>query len=79
MAGEGERVLHGARLSLDAGELSRRADALAFALANTRLAGLEPDAQTMADLARVARGEIDISDVLESVRARIAAGEFRPR
>lgn len=47
------------------------------AVANQRLEGLEPDARTVVELRRVVRGELTIAEVLQSVRARIAAGEFR--
>ncbi|WAT16207.1 hypothetical protein [Xanthomonas fragariae] len=42
-----------------------------------RLEGLEPDPQTIAELERAAGGEIEIADVLERLRERVAAGEFR--
>lgn len=47
------------------------------AVANQRLEGLEPDTRTVVELRRVVRGELTIAEVLQSVRARIAAGEFR--
>ncbi|CUJ61850.1 antitoxin VbhA family protein [Achromobacter xylosoxidans] len=47
------------------------------AVANQRLEGLEPDATTVAELHRVVMGELTIAEVLQSVRARISAGEFR--
>lgn len=47
------------------------------AVANQRLEGLEPDAKTVAELRRVVAGELTIAEVLQSVRARISAGEFR--
>ncbi|BEG77375.1 MULTISPECIES: antitoxin VbhA family protein [Achromobacter] len=47
------------------------------AVANQRLEGLEPDAKTVAELRRVVEGELTIAEVLQSVRARISAGEFR--
>lgn len=47
------------------------------AVANQRLEGLEPDAKTVAELERVVTGELTIAEVLQSVRARISAGEFR--
>lgn len=47
------------------------------AVANQRLEGLEPDAKTVAELGRVVTGELTIAEVLQSVRARISAGEFR--
>lgn len=51
--------------------------ALDNAVANQRLEGLEPDATTVAELERVVTGELTISDVIENILARIAAGEFR--
>lgn len=47
------------------------------AVANQRLEGLEPDAKTVAELGRVVKGELTIAEVLQSVRTRISAGEFR--
>lgn len=47
------------------------------AVANQRLEGLEPDPKTVAELRRVVEGELTIAEVLQSVRARISAGEFR--
>lgn len=47
------------------------------AVANQRLEGLEPDAKTVAELRRVVAGELTIAELLQSVRARISAGEFR--
>lgn len=48
------------------------------AVANQRLEGLEPDAKTVAELGRVVTGELTIAEVLQNVRTRISAGEFRP-
>lgn len=45
-------------------------------IANQRLAGLEPDARTVALLYRVAAGELEIDYVIQDVRQRIASGEF---
>ena len=56
--------------------LRERQRAIDNAVANQRLEGLEPDAKTIAELGRVARGELKISDVLNNLRMRISAGEF---
>jgi hypothetical protein len=56
-------------------DLKAREAAVANALANQRLAGLEPDAQVILDLQRFARGECEINDVLKNLKARIASGE----
>ena len=56
--------------------LRERQRAIDNAVANQRLEGLEPDAKTIAELGRVARGELQISDVLNNLRTRISAGEF---
>lgn len=55
---------------------SARERAVANAVANQRLEGLEPDPQTIAELMQVAAGELEVSDVLRRLNARIAAGEF---
>lgn len=62
---------------LDDQELAARRAALDNAIATQRLEGLEPDAQTIADLERVVRGDIEVGDVIARLRQRIAAGEFR--
>lgn len=49
---------------------------MANAVATQRLEGLEPETQTIADLERVVRGEIEVADVLRNLHRRIAAGEF---
>lgn len=56
-------------------DLKAREAAVANALANQRLAGLEPDAQVVLDLQRFARGECEINEVLNNLKARIASGE----
>jgi len=58
-------------------ELTERHAALDNAIATQRLEGLEPDAQTIADLERVVRGEIEVGDVIARLRQRITAGEFK--
>lgn len=50
--------------------------ALESALANQRLAGLEPDARVVADLYRVADGSLTIQQVVDDIHRRIRAGEF---
>lgn len=62
---------------LDEQELAARRAALDNAIATQRLEGLEPDAQTITDLERVVRGEIEVVDVITRLRQRIAAGEFK--
>lgn len=60
-------------------EIAARRAALNNAVATQRLEGLEPDTQTIADLERVVRGEINVADVIARLRQRIAAGEFKTR
>ncbi|KGF62083.1 antitoxin VbhA family protein [Pseudomonas lutea] len=55
--------------------LKARQAAVANALANQRLEGLEPDTKVVLDLQRFARGECDINAVLNNFKARIANGE----
>lgn len=62
---------------IDKRELAERREAVANAIATQRLEGLEVDAQTLADLDRVLRGELDLADVLRHLRERVAAGGFR--
>lgn len=55
--------------------LRARNAAVANALANQRLEGLEPEAKVVLDLQRFARGECEIKMVLNNFKARIARGE----
>lgn len=59
-------------------DLNERRRAVLNALASQRLEGLEPDPKTIAELERVAEGTLSISDVIKTLRSRIAAGDFRP-
>lgn len=58
-------------------EVTERREAVANAVATQRLEGLELDTLSLAELDRYARGEIEISDLLQFARKRVAAGEFR--
>lgn len=51
--------------------------AVVNAVASQRLEGLEPDSRTIADLQRAADGTLSVLDVINTLRARVAAGEFR--
>jgi Antitoxin VbhA len=64
-------------LTVDALERLYRQQALANAIATVRLEGIEVDATTLADMERFVRGEMTIADVLQHLRQRVAAGEFR--
>lgn len=55
-------------------EVAARLGDLQDVLANQRLEGLEVDAETVAQLERVARGELTTDDVIADVHARIARG-----
>ncbi len=57
-------------------EQAERREAVANAIANQRLEGLEPDAQTIADLNSMARGELTLADAHARLYARIAAGDL---
>jgi len=59
----------------DRSNLKARHAAVANALANQRLEGLEPESKVVLDLQRFARGECDIKTVLKNFKARIARGE----
>ncbi|KTC22075.1 antitoxin VbhA family protein [Pseudomonas viridiflava] len=61
-------------MSVDINLNSRQA-AVANALANQHLEGLEPDTKVVLDLQRFARGECDIDVVLNNFKARISIGE----
>ena len=54
-----------------------RIAAVQNAIATQRLAGLEVDASTQADLMRVAEGEMTIEELRADLNRRIANGEFR--
>lgn len=58
-------------------DLNERRRAVLNAVASQRLEGLEPDPKTIAELVRVAEGTLSISDVIKTLRSRIAAGDFR--
>jgi Antitoxin VbhA len=64
-------------MTLNDREQLYRQQAVANAIATVRLAGMEIDSITLADLERVARGEITTTEALIHLRKRIAAGEFR--
>ncbi|MNK88465.1 Antitoxin VbhA [compost metagenome] len=58
-------------------DLKERRRAVVNAVASQRLEGLEPDSRTIAELERVAEGTSSVSDVIDTLRSRVAAGEFR--
>ncbi|WP_063588580.1 antitoxin VbhA family protein [Achromobacter ruhlandii] len=58
-------------------DLNERRRAVLNAVASQRLEGLEPDPKTIAELERVAEGTLSIADVIQTLRSRIAAGDFR--
>ncbi|CAB3906297.1 antitoxin VbhA family protein [Achromobacter mucicolens] len=58
-------------------DLNERRRAVLNAVANQRLEGLEPYPKTIAELVRVAEGTLSISNVIKTLRSRIAAGDFR--
>ena len=62
---------------LDEREVAARRQALANALANQRLEGLEPDQQVLVEMERVVVGELDISDVIRDFIGRVTRGEVR--
>ncbi|WP_157055469.1 antitoxin [Achromobacter spanius] len=62
---------------LTAHDLKDRHRAVVNAVASQRLEGLEPDARTIADLKRAADGTLSVLDVINTLRARVASGEFR--
>ncbi|MDQ1758212.1 antitoxin VbhA family protein [Achromobacter pestifer] len=62
---------------IDCKEQRERERAIHIAVANQRLEGLEPDAITIAELGRVAKGELTVEEVLRNLRRRIDAGEFQ--
>ncbi|MNV98424.1 Antitoxin VbhA [compost metagenome] len=58
-------------------DLKDRHRAVVNAVETQRLEGLEPDARTVADLQRAADGTLSVLDVINTLRARVAAGDFR--
>jgi hypothetical protein len=64
-------------MTVDDLELLHRRQALVNAIASVRLEGLDIDATTLADMERVVRGEMTTDDVLQRLRQRVAAGDFR--
>ncbi|MDG9971594.1 antitoxin VbhA family protein [Achromobacter mucicolens] len=58
-------------------DLKERRRAVVNAVASQRLEGLEPDSRTIAELDRVAEGTSSVSDLINTLRSRVAAGEFR--
>ncbi|ANN65960.1 antitoxin VbhA family protein [Bordetella bronchialis] len=62
---------------MDADFLSwQRHRAVENAVASQRLEGLEVDAETIADMHRIADGEVTTEEIVEKVKRRILAGEF---
>jgi hypothetical protein len=60
----------------DRSNLKARHAAVANALANQRLEGLEPESKVVLDLQRFARGECDIKTVLKNFKARIPVAKY---
>ncbi|QSQ54791.1 antitoxin VbhA family protein (plasmid) [Xanthomonas translucens pv. undulosa] len=60
---------------LDAHEIEDRRRAVANAIASQRLEGLKVDAQTQAELERVALGEMEPADVIASIRRRLVVSD----
>ena len=58
-------------------EQEERIEIMKNALASLRLEDLEPDAKTISDSEKWARGEIEIRDVIEDLTARVKRGEIR--
>lgn len=53
-------------------QIKRNLAALENAIAQQNLEGLQPSSQVIAELKRVAYGEISIEDVLQGVKKRLA-------
>jgi hypothetical protein len=61
-------------------EIRRNLRAVAHAIAQQELEGLDVPESTIADLERVARGELDTDDIIRSVYRRFGNDQiFRPR
>lgn len=58
-------------------EISRNLRVVENAIAQQRLEGLEPSGALVADLERVARGEISVHDVIENINKRFTHAEVR--
>lgn len=53
-------------------QVRRNMQAVARAIAQQELEGLKVPEETIADLQRVARGEIDTAEVIRNIRARLS-------
>ena len=62
--------------TLTSRRIEARRTAVANAIATQRLAGIEINAQTPADMDRYAQGEINLPEVLAQLRQRVAASEL---
>lgn len=61
-------------------EIRRNMRAVAHAIAQQELEGLKVPEAAVADLERVARGEIDTDDIIRNIYRRFGNGQiFRPR
>jgi len=58
-------------------QLKERHRAVSSAVATQRLEGLNVDPQTVADMHRIADGQATAAQVVEKIKQRVAAGEFR--
>jgi hypothetical protein len=61
---------------LDQATLKARHVAVVNAIASQRMEGLEPEAEFVLDLQRFARGECELKDALNNLKARFARGEI---
>ncbi|WP_141217960.1 hypothetical protein [Bordetella genomosp. 5] len=52
------------------------ARAIRNAVAQQRFEGVDPDQRTIAELHRVAKGEIQFADLIHDLRQRIVSGDF---
>ncbi|NOT57742.1 MAG: antitoxin VbhA family protein [Deltaproteobacteria bacterium] len=58
-------------------DIRRNMQVVGNAIAQQRLEGLEPSSALVADLERVARGEISIDHVIENIKQRFRHAEIR--
>jgi hypothetical protein len=60
-------------------ERKDRQRAVDNAVASQRLEGLEVDAETIADMHRIADGDATVDEVINKIKMRVASGDFQDK
>ncbi|MCK9510737.1 MAG: hypothetical protein M0R28_05875 [Pigmentiphaga sp.] len=63
----------------NAGEMSRRQEAVNNTIATQRLEGYEIDGTTLDEMQRYARGEASVTELITTLQQRLERGEFGQR